>query len=241
MMSHQQLLQAIDDLTLELAPMRFAEPVSHVYNPLTYARAGYAAYLELAGSGPKRALFLGMNPGPWGMAQTGVPFGEAAIVQDWLRIHAEIGRPDPEHPKRPILGFACPRAEVSGSRVWGAVREHFRTPERFFERYFVGNYCPLIFMEASGRNRTPDKLQAKERQALFEACDRHLRRMVEILQPEWVIGIGTFAEQRAAIALSGSGVSIGRILHPSPANPATNQGWAKVAARELGDLGLCPL
>lgn len=241
MMSHQQLLLAIDDLNEALAPLRFSEPVSHVYNPLVYARSGYEAYLDLAGAGPKRAFFLGMNPGPWGMAQTGVPFGEAAIVRDWMRIATEIGKPEPEHPRRPILGFACPRAEVSGGRVWGAVREHFQTPERFFERYFVANYCPLVFMEASGRNRTPDKLPARERQALFEACDRHLRRVVEILRPEWVIGIGAFAEQRAAIALAGSGVSIGRILHPSPANPATNRGWAKVAARELSDLGLCPL
>ncbi len=241
MMSHQQLLLAIDDLNRELAPLRFAEPVSHVYNPLVYARSGYEAYLNLAGNGPKRAFFLGMNPGPWGMAQTGVPFGEPRIVREWLGIEAEIGKPDPEHPKRPILGFDCPRAEVSGSRVWGAIRTHFETPERFFERYFLANYCPLIFMEASARNRTPDKLPAKERQALFAACDRYLLRTVEILRPEWVIGIGTFAEQRARLVLAGTGVRIGRILHPSPANPATNQGWAKVVARELTELGLCPL
>lgn len=241
MMSHQQLLLAIDDLNRELAPLRFAEPVTHVYNPLVYARAGFEAYLRLAGSGPKRAVFLGMNPGPWGMAQTGVPFGEAGIVTEWLGIEAEIGKPEAEHPKRPIQGFACERAEVSGGRVWGAIREHFGTPERFFERYFIANYCPLIFMEESGRNRTPDKLPASEREPLFAACDRHLLRMVEILEPEWVIGIGTFAEARARLALAGTGVRSGRILHPSPANPATNQGWAKLVARELEVLGLCPL
>lgn len=240
-MLHQQLSLAIDDLNRDLEALRFADPVSHVYNPLVYARSGYEAYLNLAANGPKRAFFLGMNPGPWGMAQTGVPFGEASIVRDWLRLEAAIARPDPEHPRRPILGFECPRTEVSGSRVWGAIQEHFETPERFFERYFIANYCPLIFMEASARNRTPDKLPAKERQPLFEACDRHLLRTVEILQPEWVIGIGTFAEQRARLVLAGTGVRIGRILHPSPANPATNQGWAKVVARELTDLGLCPL
>lgn len=240
-MFHQQLSLAIDELNRDLEPLRFADPVSHVYNPLVYARSGYEAYLNLAAKGPKRAFFLGMNPGPWGMAQTGVPFGEASIVRDWLRIATAIAKPDPEHPKRPILGFECPRTEVSGSRVWGAIQEHFGTPERFFERYFIANYCPLIFMEASARNRTPDKLPARERQPLFEACDRHLLRTVEILQPEWVIGIGTFAEQRARLVLAGTGVQIGRILHPSPANPATNQGWAKVVARELTELGLCPL
>lgn len=231
----------MDEINCELAPLRFAAPVTHVYNPLVYARSGFEAYLERAGEGPKRAIFLGMNPGPWGMAQTGVPFGEAAIVKEWLGIEAEIGKPEHEHPKRPIQGFACARAEVSGGRVWGAIREHFQTPERFFERYFIANYCPLVFMEESGRNRTPDKLPTKERQPLFEPCDRHLIRMVEILQPEWVIGIGTFAEQRGRLALAGTGIRIGRILHPSPANPATNQGWAKIAARELTELGLCPL
>lgn len=241
MMAYQQLLLATDDLNRDLAPLRFAAPVTHVYNPLVYARAGYEAYLRLAASAPKRAIFLGMNPGPFGMAQTGVPFGEAGIVKEWLGIEAEIERPEPEHPRRPIQGFDCTRAEVSGGRVWGAIRERFETPERFFARYFIANYCPLVFMEESGRNRTPDKLPAGERQALFAACDRHLVRVAEILQPEWVIGVGTFAEQRARSALAGRGVRIGRILHPSPANPATNQGWAKVAGQELAELGLCPL
>ena len=36
----------------------------------------------------KRVVFLGMNPGPFGMAQVGVPFGEVAAVRDWLRIDA---------------------------------------------------------------------------------------------------------------------------------------------------------
>lgn len=228
-------------LCAELAPLEFAAPVTHAYNPLVYAANGYEAYLRLAANGPKRALFLGMNPGPWGMAQTGVPFGEPRLVRDWMGIEASILKPEREHPKRPIEGFACRRREVSGARVWGAVAEHFTTPERFFARYFVTNYCPLVFMEESGRNRTPDKLPVVERAALFAACDRHLRAMVEVLAPEWVIGIGAFAEQRARAALEGTGVKIGRILHPSPANPATNQGWAKVVAEELRALGLCPL
>jgi len=42
-----------------------------------------------------------MNPGPWGMAQTGVPFGEINAVKDWLGINAEVDKPQKQHPKRP--------------------------------------------------------------------------------------------------------------------------------------------
>jgi single-strand selective monofunctional uracil DNA glycosylase len=66
--------------------LRFAPPVTHVYNPLTYAwqRArGISGGASAARA--KEVVFLGMNPGPFGMAQTGVPFGEVAAVRDWMR------------------------------------------------------------------------------------------------------------------------------------------------------------
>jgi single-strand selective monofunctional uracil DNA glycosylase len=232
------LVDIARDLSSEVDRLKFAPPVTHVYNPLDYAWSAHLRYLELYGRGPKEILFLGMNPGPWGMAQTGVPFGEVTAVRDWLNIVAPIRRPDPEHPKRPVLGLACTRSEVSGSRLWGWARDLFSTPERFFTDFFVANYCPLTFMEASGRNRTPDKLPAAERDDLLEACDRALRRTVEELQPRLVVGVGAFAEGRAKTALEGSGVAIGRILHPSPASPAANLGWAEVATRQLRELGV---
>ncbi|MNK53215.1 Uracil DNA glycosylase superfamily protein [compost metagenome] len=240
-MTFDRLMRSADALSDALAPMRFSNPVTHVYNPLVYAREGYAAYLRLAGDTPKRAIFLGMNPGPWGMAQTGVPFGQVEWARDWLGIHVAVGKPEVEHPKRPITGFECGRKEVSGSRLWGAIAKHFGTPEAFFERYLILNYCPLVFMEESGRNRTPDKLPASERKALFDACDLHLREVVDVLQPEWIVGIGAFAEERARLALEGTGIKTGRIIHPSPANPLTNQGWEPIVERELTALGLCPL
>ncbi|MCJ7753244.1 MAG: hypothetical protein MUP13_01630, partial [Thermoanaerobaculales bacterium] len=143
-----------------------------------------------------------------------------------------------EHPKRPVLGNACTRTEVSGARLWGWARDLFTTPEQFFESFFVANYCPLVFMESTGRNRTPDKLPAVEREPLLAACDRALRRTVEHLRPRLVVGVGAFAEGRAATALEGSGIAIGRILHPSPASPAANRGWADVATRQLRELGV---
>lgn len=218
--------------------MRFAKPTTHVYNPLAYAWAPHAAYLERYGKHRPKAVLLGMNPGPFGMAQTGVPFGEIAIVRDWLGINAPVLKPEHENPARPITGFDCKRSEVSGARLWGWARDTFTKPDAFFEEFFVINYCPLVFMEESGKNRTPDKLPAKEQGPLFEACDAALRDAVSVLGATMVIGVGAFAEDRAASAFDGRPeIAIGRILHPSPASPLANKGWAEAATRELRAMG----
>lgn len=238
-MSARQLILAAQSLRDDVNALAFAAPVAYVYNPLDYAWTSHAAYLSRYGDGRKRVLFLGMNPGPYGMAQTGVPFGEVAMARDWLGIEAPVGKPESEHPKRPIQGFACSRSEVSGRRLWGAAQAHFGTPERLFAHAFVANYCPLVFMEATGRNRTPDKLPAAERLPLFAACDRHLRAVVQALGVGWVIGVGGFADERARAALTDLDLQFGRIAHPSPANPAANAGWDALAASALQQLGLC--
>lgn len=222
----------------ELEKVRFGPPTSHVYNPLVYARAPHERYLQRYGARPGRVVLLGMNPGPFGMAQTGVPFGDVTMVRDFLGIEAAVGKPSREHPARPVSGFACTRCEVSGTRLWGWARDRFGDAERFFDRFFVINYCPLAFMEPSGRNRTPDKLSPRERERLFAVCDQALQRAVELLRPTHVIGVGAFAEGRARAALAGSPVPIGTILHPSPASPAANRDWAAQAERQLAGLGI---
>jgi single-strand selective monofunctional uracil DNA glycosylase len=228
----------VDDLSAAVSALEFSPPVDCVYNPLDYAREPHLAYLERYASSPKEVVMLGMNPGPWGMAQTGVPFGEIALVREWLGIEERVSRPAQEHPKRPILGFECARSEVSGRRLWGWARDRFGTPEAFFSRFTVANYCPLAFMAESGRNLTPDRLPAVDREPLFAVCDEALRRTMEILQPEWLVGIGRFAETRARKALEGLEISIGRALHPSPASPAANRGWAEQFERDLRGLGI---
>ena len=238
MTSASPLTEIAMELSQEVDRLRFAPPVAYVYNPLDYAWSAHAQYLERYGGGPKEVMFLGMNPGPWGMVQTGVPFGEVGAVRDWLGIDAEIRRPEPEHPKRAVQGLGCTRSEVSGARLWGWARETFGSPNRLFERFFISNYCPLAFLEESGRNRTPDKLPAAEGGPLLEICDRALRRTVDVLEPRLIVGVGVFAEARARSALNGRDVVVGRILHPSPANPAANRGWADQATRELRALGV---
>ncbi len=232
----ERLLRAARKLRLETGRLAFAPPVAYVYEPLDYAWRPFARFVRTYGDSEKRVLFLGMNPGPWGMAQTGVPFGEIGFARDWLGIEAPVCRPAAEHPKRPVTGFACPRSEVSGARLWGLFRQRFGDPHAFFAEHYVINYCPLVFMEVSSRNLTPDKLRRGEREKLFALCDDHLRAMVRILDPEWVIGIGAFAKKRAADVLDG--VRVGVILHPSPASPAANRGWAEAATAQLEELGV---
>ncbi len=218
--------------------LRFSDPVAHVYNPLDYAKRPHELFLERYGQGQKEVVLVGMNPGPFGMAQTGVPFGDVGFVRDWMGIEAPVGRPDDEHPKRPILGFDCPRSEVSGSRLWGWARDRFGSADAFFARFFVVNYCPLVFLESTGRNRTPDKLPAAERSALEAACDASLRAAIEVLQPTHIVGIGAWATKRARAALPDATDDIGTVLHPSPASPKANRGWAPQAENDFRALGI---
>lgn len=235
------LIQADELLCTRLEPLRFAAPVHRVYNPLRYAGAMHRAYIERFAHTGIEALFLGMNPGPFGMTQTGVPFGEVVAVRDWMALAAPIGRPAVEHPRRPIEGLACSKSEVSGRRLWGLFKFRFTTPEAFFAKHYVANYCPLVFMEESGANLTPDKLPAAEQRAIEIACDAYLITVVKTLRPKWIVGIGAFAKKRAEEALAAAAISnvkVGTILHPSPANPAANRDWAGQATQQLTALGI---
>jgi single-strand selective monofunctional uracil DNA glycosylase len=234
----EPLIEAAKKLSAEAEKLRFAPPVTHVYNPLTYAWSAHEQYLARFGAAGKEVVFLGMNPGPFGMAQTGVPFGEIAAVRDWMKLDAPIGRPAVEHPRRPVRGLACPRSEVSGRRFWSLFAARFGPPERFFARHFVVNYCPLAFLGGRGENRTPDQLPASEAGPLFQICRAHLRAVLEILRPKWIIGVGAFAEERAQDAARGLAVKVGRIPHPSPANPAANRDWSGQTTAQLQTLGV---
>jgi single-strand selective monofunctional uracil DNA glycosylase len=237
-MPTNDLITIANSLSEQLAGLDLGPPVSHIYDPTSYAREPLSIYFEKYGRSPKTAVLVGMNPGPWGMLQTGVPFGEVATVREWMGIEREVRQPAYLHPKRPVDGFSCTRKEVSGSRLWGWARERFGSAERFFNDYMVINYCPLAFFDEAGKNITPDKLKKSDREQIFRLCDEATERTVQILNPEWVIGIGRFAYDRCVAALDGMDVKVGRITHPSPANPAANKGWAGIVERELEELGI---
>lgn len=239
----QTLIGAARDLAIRLDALRFSPPVAHVYNPLDYAWLPHEMYLQRFAQGSKRIVLLGMNPGPFGMMQTGVPFGEVAAVRDWMGIEAPVQQPADVHPKRRIEGFRCKRSEVSGRRLWAWAAERWGSAEHFFADCFVLNYCPLGFLEAGGRNFTPDKLPAAERAALYALCDAHLAHALIALRPAFAVGIGGFAKQRIDTVLGHvrthlPGLKVGQILHPSPASPLANRGWADQVDAQLRGLGI---
>lgn len=235
----QTLKVVAEQLRDATGALEFGDPVAYVYRPLDYAWNAHAQYIERYASTRKRVLFLGMNPGPFGMMQTGIPFGEIDAVTRWMGIDAAIGKPAVECPKRPIQGYQCPRSEVSGRRLWGLFEQRYGTADAFFAEHWVVNYCPLVFLEASARNRTPDKLKKEERAALQEICDLALEKMVQRLEPEYVVGVGDYAFRCAQSALTDTQpLQIVRILHPSPASPAANRGWAEQASNQLAHAGV---
>lgn len=225
-------------LSSQVGALRFDRPVTHVYNPLEYAWAPHQEYLARFGAGHPDVVLVGMNPGPWGMVQTGVPFGDVRMVRDWMGIDGAVHRPAAQHPKRPVQGFQCTRSETSGRRLWGWAQERFGTPERFFAHFLVLNYCPLSFLEEGGRNRTPDKLPIAERRALFEPCDQALQASIRRLRPRFVLGVGAFAAGRVLTALRSLDVRVGSVPHPSPASPTANRGWAAQMDRALKAAGI---
>ncbi len=247
-MQADAILSAARELSHEVGQLAFSDPVAYTYNPLDYAWAGHEAYVRRFGEGRKDVLFLGMNPGPFGMAQTGVPFGEIAAVTLWMGITAAVGAPAATHPKRPVQGFSCPRSEVSGRRLWGLFEEMYGTAEAFFAHAYVANYCPLIWMNATGANITPDKLPREQVAAVDAACRRHLVRLLTILKPRLLVGVGGYALKQLELAAAElpqelrAGMQLGTILHPSPASPIANKCWPQKPREHLlallGEAGL---
>jgi single-strand selective monofunctional uracil DNA glycosylase len=208
---------------------------------LAYAREPWGLYVERYLAGTGRVLWLGMNPGPFGMAQTGIPFGAIPPVRDWMGLQAPVGQPPAVHPKRPVSGFACPRIEGSGQRLWGLFSRTWPDPAACFARHAVLNYCPLVFMDEGGANLTPDKLPKAERAALYEVCDAALAEFIALLQPRALVGIGAFAYQRLAENPGRpAGIPCLQVLHPSPASPRANQNWAGEVLAVLEPAGLWP-
>lgn len=214
----KELSKSCDSLVPELS-----DPVSVVYNPLDYAWEVHYNYLRKFGELGAKTIILGMNPGPWGMGQTGVPFGDVTKTTGYLGLSGEVGKPENLHPKRPVIGLDCKRGEVSGTRLWGIIEDIFGSAEMAHQKFFVINHCPLLMFDVKGTNLTPDKLRGDAAKKLLSYCDEHLRSVVKILGAVRVIGVGAYAEKQARKALAGSDVEIIRIPHPSPASPMANR------------------
>lgn len=216
-----------------------------IYDPLTYAWEPHRQYLERYVHADVPVFMLGMNPGPFGMAQTGVPFGEIDAVRTWMGIVAPVSAPPVEHPGRPVTGFSTTRSEVSGKRLWGLMSDRFGTAADFFASHCVMNYCPLIFLDGGKRakNITPDKLPKDEQRAMEALCDDYLKDVLLLVSPRYLVGIGKYAQQKLqkiseALCASGCGpYVVGSVIHPSPGNPQANNGWAEKTVERMEELG----
>jgi len=227
-----------------LCSMSYPSPVSFVYNPIDYAFDVHRTFVKRFCASPKTILFLGMNPGPFGMVQNGVPFGEIKMVKDWLKIDGEVGKPPYEHPQRPILGFQCSRSEVSGQRFWEFFKELCGTPETFFYNSYVHNYCPVAFMTETAKNVTPPELPISVRKTMLSICDKALLEVIQLLGVKVIVGVGRFAHERAMAAVKAgnlANIQTGFLMHPSPINPAANKGWKAIAFQQLQGMGIMHL
>ena len=234
-------LKIEQNLVKDLFDINFTESkVKYISNPIEHAKEPHVKFLETYLDGKKSVLFLGMNPGPWGMCQTGVPFGEVQYCKNWLKICGYVRKPTNCHPKRPIQGFACKRREVSGERFWKFFEDKCKTPEVFFKNCFVYNYCPLAFMGESGKNVTPPEIGEGKRMLINNLCDKALVDVIDLLGISSVIGVGKFAETRANRIKKKFNlkISVHSLLHPSPASPAANKGWSDIAEETLRNINI---
>lgn len=236
-----QYLMLEQKLCNQLRGIQFQKPVSHIYNPLVYAFETHADFVRRFTNKQKPILFLGMNPGPFGMSQNGVPFGEVGTVRDWLGIQGTVHKPAREHPKRPVMGLSCHRSEVSGSRFWGFFKNYCKSPENFFRNCLIHNMCPLAFMARSGRNLTPPELFVWDRNMLTQACSAALLELIDMFNIQVIVAIGRYVEARALQALKEANITnikVHCLQHPSPLNPQANKGWDSIAMRTLQEFDL---
>jgi len=239
MTSLAKAAKSLSDACNKLTP-RLGKKVSWIYNPLDYAWEVHNQYLREYGDLGGKTILLGMNPGPWGMGQTGVPFGDVSKVRDYLRLTGDVSQPERLHPKRPVIGLESNRNEVSGTRLWGIIEDIFGSAEEAHANIFVVNHCPLLMFDEGGKNLTPDKLSGQSAKELLDLCNLHLRQVVEILGATQVIGVGAYAEKQAKKALVGIDIDITRIPHPSPASPLANRNggadWRHAVKKVLSEL-----
>ncbi|KAL1451943.1 hypothetical protein WDU94_006272 [Cyamophila willieti] len=172
--------------------------IEYIYNPLDYAFELHSKYVYKYCTSKKKILFLGMNPGPWGMVQCGIPFGEVKAVKGFLNIEGEVNQPDKFHKDRPITGLDCPRSEISGKRLWELASQlSDGKAENFFRHAYVHNYFPLAFLSKTAKNITPAELKNKITiEKLNSICDKSLSDIIQHLGVDTVIAIGKAKDEK---------------------------------------------
>ena len=282
------LIKTTRILADDLHALRRPAGVSHVYNPLRYmwpaherflsrhyvtdrasAPDGRLDFYEPAGATrPRRYLILGMNPGPHGMVQTGLPFGDVVNAAAMLGYRTGDQVPAPDlagvelHPSRPVIGLSATRREASGERLWGGLAAIFGGLEQTLAACFAANYCPLAYFadDAQGTNVTPEDFGKKTIKGepnprhdpgyaaeLDKVCLPYLVRVARAMRVEVILAVGRYAEAKANIiaALQPDDSRPARpkvvyLTHPSPLATRSAGEWATMARHALENAGALP-
>lgn len=226
-----------NDLVSQLNNLNYGPNVEYIYSPLDYASNLHKVFLKKFLCTSKKVLFLGINPGPWGMCQTGIPFGEVNIVRSYLRVDGEVLTPTNCHPQRPITGLNCHRSEVSGKRLWDLFIELSEgDPYKFFKDCFIHNYFPLALMNNNAKNITPGDLKSEYQKELQEICDKSLSDILTLFHTEIIVAIGKYAEKRSNEVVKKfrlTNIKVVQIPHPSPRSVGTAEKWKKETLVQL--------
>ena len=229
MMVVERLIEAAARLRDDVTPMGkklvSEGRIDVCYNPLNYAWDVHEEYLRRMGGSGAKTVVLGMNPGPHGMGQMGIPFAATSVVRDLLGItNISVKQPDNPDDRRPVIGLEYHKEEVSGTRLWGLLKDQYGDAQTIASRVFLVNHCPLmLFSGPRAANITPDKVGGSTAKALLGRCDEHLVEVVSVLGANRVIGVGKFAESRARAALAEKSIEVIGCWHPSPASPLANR------------------
>ena len=64
--------------------------------------------------------------------------------------------------------------------------------------------------------------------------------MLNILKPEFAVGVGAFAESKISTVSEklNFSMNVSRVLDPSPASPAANRDWSGTAQNQLKGSGV---
>ena len=209
------IIELYKSLNIELDELKFFPPCFYVYNPLSYCFESFKIYFEYLNTEEEINLFFGINPGPFGMAQTGIPFGDKETVKNYLKIEPkiDIDKIPKQHPKKQILGLEVKRVEKSGRIFWGVIKEFYPEKYDFFKSNFVLNFCPLCFLDEQGRNITPKVLRKEDQIALYKILEIFMLKLFKLIKIKKLIAIGdeTFSYLNAL----NTKLKIQTIIHPA--------------------------
>ncbi|XP_073819638.1 uncharacterized protein isoform X2 [Musca autumnalis] len=239
----KQLWKQFYDLERELnVKLREFSFQLHTYNPVVHAAEIHCNYLQKYLDSPKRILFVGMNPGRYGALQTGIPFGNITTVKIGMGLKGRITPTPGQRGKIRIRGLEAPEVEhdSSSTRFWRLISELFDGAENYldllFEKCFVHNFCPLVFIDSDGLNVSLPYIEPNPR--LFAECRKTLGKQITLLKPDLIICIGKFVRSMLSKTRQAKGREILMIEHPSYKNYISADKWIEDAKEVFQSNGL---